>query len=192
MNSDLLAVQGLFLLCAQVPGRCCCLCCSVCRPGLACLRLRKRAGVPILFQAVLGFGQWEPPVVTGVWVRVVGRAGPGKEELRHWAARSPPAPDELPAAPRRAPWQSWPPSLLGSSAHRGAMLHRRRLRDPEPVGRGLMGPSPWWDLSPALTMRLHLLASLSGGGLAWRPGDRRWLAGEGQVWWAVGARTVGR
>uniref|UniRef100_A0A9L0K5I1 Retinoic acid receptor RXR n=2 Tax=Equus TaxID=9789 RepID=A0A9L0K5I1_EQUAS len=39
-----------------------------------------------------------------------------------------------------------------------------------------MGPPPWWDLSPALAMRLHLLASLSGGGLAWRAGDRRWLA----------------
>lgn len=66
------------------------------------------------------------------------------------------------------------------------MLHRRRLRDPEPVGRGLMGLPPWWDLSPAVTMRLHLLASLSGGGLAWRPGDRRWLAGEDQVWWHWG------
>ncbi|KAI2554525.1 retinoid X receptor alpha, partial [Homo sapiens] len=39
-----------------------------------------------------------------------------------------------------------------------------------------MGPPLWWDLSPALAMRLHLLASLSGGGLAWRAGDRRWLA----------------
>lgn len=67
------------------------------------------------------------------------------------------------------------------------MLHRRRLRDPEPAGPGLLGPSPWWDLSPALAMRLHLLASLSGGGLAWRAGDRRWLAGEGQIWWALGA-----
>lgn len=61
------------------------------------------------------------------------------------------------------------------------MLHRRRLRGPEPADPGLTGPSPWWDLSPALAMRLHLLASLSGGGLAWRAGDRRWLAGEGQL-----------
>lgn len=55
-----------------------------------------------------------------------------------------------------------------------------------------MGPPPWWDLSPAVTMRLHLLASLSGGGLAWRPGDRRWLAGEDQVWWALGVAWPGR
>uniref|UniRef100_A0A2I3NHX7 Retinoic acid receptor RXR n=2 Tax=Cercopithecidae TaxID=9527 RepID=A0A2I3NHX7_PAPAN len=39
-----------------------------------------------------------------------------------------------------------------------------------------MGPPLWWDLSPALAMRLHLLASLSGSGLAWRARDRRWLA----------------
>ncbi|MEJ1271778.1 retinoid X receptor gamma [Cricetulus griseus] len=55
-------------------------------------------------------------------------------------------------------------------------LHRLRLWDPEPAGRGLMGPPPWWDLSPALTMRLRLLASFSGGGLAWQAGDHRWLA----------------
>lgn len=48
-----------------------------------------------------------------------------------------------------------------------------------------MGPPLWWDLSPALAMRLHLLASLSGSGLAWRARDRRWLAGEGQVWWPL-------
>lgn len=64
-------------------------------------------------------------------------------------------------------------------------LHRLRLWDPEPTGRGLMGPPPWWDLSPALTMRLRLLASLSGGGLAWQAGDHRWLAGEGRVWYGV-------
>lgn len=54
-----------------------------------------------------------------------------------------------------------------------------------------MGPPPWWDLSPALAMRLHLLASLSGGGLAWRAGDRRWLAGEGWDWWARGQHDLG-
>lgn len=80
-----------------------------------------------------------------------------------------------------------PPSLWPPAAAWATMLHRQRLREPEPAGPGLMGPSPWWDLSPALAMRLHLLASLSGGGLAWRAGDRRWLAGEGRVWWALGA-----
>lgn len=61
-----------------------------------------------------------------------------------------------------------------------------------------MGPPPWWDLSPTLAMRLHLLASLSGGGLAWRAEDHRWLAGEG--WdcgsggspaWVCGHRILG-
>lgn len=70
-------------------------------------------------------------------------------------------------------------SLLGSCSL--TKLHRLRLWDPEPAGQGLMGPPTWWDLSPALTMRLRLLASLSGGGLAWRAGDHRWLAGEGRV-----------
>lgn len=73
--------------------------------------------------------------------------------------------------------------LLGSCSL--TKLHRLRLWDPEPPGRGPMGPPPWWDLSPALTMRLRLLASLSGGGLAWRAGDHRWLAGEGGVWCGV-------
>ena len=54
-----------------------------------------------------------------------------------------------------------------------------------------MGTAPWWDLSPALAVRLHLLASLSGGGLAWRAVDRRWLAGRagpgaGGVLWGPG------
>lgn len=70
-------------------------------------------------------------------------------------------------------------------------LHRLRLWDPEPAGRGLMGPPPWWDLSPALTMRLRLLASLSGGGLAWQAGDHRWLAGEGSVWYGIEDLTAG-
>lgn len=72
-----------------------------------------------------------------------------------------------------------------------ATLHPRRPWDPEPVGRGLMGPPPWWDLSPTLAMRLQLLASLSGGGLAWRAGDHRWLAGESWDWWAWGQPGLG-
>lgn len=54
-----------------------------------------------------------------------------------------------------------------------------------------MGPPSWWELSPALTMRLRLLASFSGGGLAWRAGDHRWLAGEGRVWCGIGALHAG-
>lgn len=83
--------------------------------------------------------------------------------------------------PRRDSGHWSPPPSGPPAAPRAAMLHRRRLRGPEPADPGLTGPSPWWDLSPALAMRLHLLASLSGGGLAWRAGDRRWLAGEGQL-----------
>lgn len=55
-----------------------------------------------------------------------------------------------------------------------------------------MRPPLWWDLSPALAMRLQLLASLSGGGLAWRAGDRRWLAGRARLGWERGCWGPGR
>lgn len=63
-------------------------CCAICRLGLSCLRLRKRAGVPVLCPEALGCGQWERPVVAGVWARLVDRAGPGKGELGGWASAS--------------------------------------------------------------------------------------------------------
>lgn len=84
------------------------------------------------------------------------------------------------------------PAAAAAAACRPTTLRRWRLRDPEPLGRGLMGPPPWWDLSPSLDMRLHLLGSLSGGGLAWRAGDHGWLAGEAWAWRAPGAGWLGR
>lgn len=107
----------------------------------------------------------------------MGWAGPGKGELARWADASVTCSGrrQLPRGDAGPPAPPLPP---GPCRPCTAALHRRRPWDPEPEGRGLMGPPPWWDLSPTLTMRLHLLASLSGGGLAWRPGDHRWLAGE--------------
>lgn len=156
------------------------------QPGLSCLRLRKRAGS-------LSFSKKLSALANGscLWSQVSGEGGgpggPGKGNSA-LGSQVPLVPDERPAA-----WRS--PALPGLLPHRhpphgAATLHRRRLRDPEPAGRGPMGPSPWWDLSPALAMRLHLLASLSGGGLG-RAGGRRWLAGEGQVCWALGGMAWG-
>lgn len=128
-------------------------------------------------------------MATGVWMRVVGWAGLGKGELAHWASVSTTC----------SQWQllAETPVLLGlgplpgSRCLRTVTLHRPWLWDPEPAGQGLMAPPPWWDLSPTLAMRLHFLASLSGGGLAWRAGDPRWLAGEGRDWRAWGRPGLG-
>lgn len=106
-------------------------------------------------------------MVTGVWARVGGRAVLGKGNLAFWRVPSRLAETLASRAPSQAPAAGSP-----------TMLQRQGPRDPGPAGRGPVGPPPWWDLSPALAMRLHLLASLSGGGLAWRAGDRRWLAGR--------------
>ena len=122
-------------------------------------------------------------MVTGVWVRVVGRAALGKGNS------AVPADSQLPGGDTGPPG---PPSSPASAASSSTVRHRHRPRDPEPAGRGLMGPPPWWDLSPALAVRLHLLASLSGGGLAWQAGDLRWPAGEGWAWGVLGAVRPGR
>lgn len=129
-------------------------------------------------------------MVPGVWVRVVARRALGKG---NWAAGPPAlaplAPGVCPVASQRPAFCHSPSRLLLPDP--AATLHRLGLWGPPPGGRGPMGPPLWWDLSPAVATRLHLLASLSGGGLAWRTGDRRWLAGEGKVGWALGLQGLG-
>lgn len=64
------------------------ICCTICGAGPLCLRLRKHGRGPCPLPRSTGFSQWELPVATGVWVRVVGWAGLGKGELAHWASVS--------------------------------------------------------------------------------------------------------
>jgi hypothetical protein len=114
-------------------------------------------------------------VATGVWW--AGQAL-GKGNWAVGPVPAPFAPSEHPAVSRGCLCSCLPLLLLLLLSDPAATLHHPRLWDPKPAGRGLMGPPPWWDLSPALAMRLHLLSSLSGRGLAWQAGDCRWLAGE--------------
>lgn len=123
---------------------------------------------------------WSWPWGAGCGHRCLGEGGgpggPWEKGTGPQAAPAPLAPGGSQLLTEAGPPR--PPTPQAPSVPRAATLHRPRPRDPEPAGRVLWGPPPWWDLPPALAMRLHLLASLSGGGLAWRAGDRRWLAGE--------------
>lgn len=194
------------LLTGLQPGSCS----QVCAPSGPGRRLPQAPGrVPVPLWRHLQAGavvseieetsQGPCPLPRSLWLRPMGAAcghrclgeggGPGGPWERGTQTPGQHGPHSLPASSQLPRRDAGPPGLLPSqapAARQATMLHRRRLRAPEPVGHGLTGPSPWWDLSPALTMRLHLLASLSGGGLAWRAGDNRWLAGEGQVCWAWG------